>query len=157
VELPGNPKGIANWVMTEVLRELKERKAGPEGIRDLGRALPPARLAALVALVDAGRISSSAAKEVFAAVWDSGEEPAAAVERLGLAPVSDTSQLERWIDEAIEQNPAQVAQYRAGKVQVFGFLVGQVMKRSGGRAEPKAVQQLLRQALEKQPVAGPAD
>src|SRR4029077_13482649 len=58
VELPGNPKGIANWVMTEVLRELKERKAGPEGIRDLGRALPPARLAALVALVDAGRISS---------------------------------------------------------------------------------------------------
>jgi aspartyl-tRNA(Asn)/glutamyl-tRNA(Gln) amidotransferase subunit B len=154
--LPGHPKGpkaIANWVMTEVLRELKERKAGPEGISELGRALPPARLAALVSLVDAGRISSSAAKEVFAAIWDSGEEPAAAVERLGLAQVSDTSQLERWIDETIEQNPAQVAQYQAGKLQIFGFLVGQVMKRSGGRAEPKAVQQLLRQALERAAVA----
>ncbi len=85
-----------------------------------------------------------------------GDDPAAAVERLGLAQVSDTSQIERWIDEVIEQNPAQVAQYRAGKVQIVGFLVGQVMKRSGGRAEPKIVQQLMRQALEREPVADSA-
>jgi aspartyl-tRNA(Asn)/glutamyl-tRNA(Gln) amidotransferase subunit B len=80
-----------------------------------------------------------------------------AVERLGLAQVSDSSQIERWIDEVIEQSPAQVAQYRAGKVQIVGFLVGQVMKRSGGRAEPKSVQQLMRQALDREPVAGPAE
>jgi aspartyl-tRNA(Asn)/glutamyl-tRNA(Gln) amidotransferase subunit B len=143
--LPSNPKGIANWVMGEVLRDVKERKVG------LGESLAPERLAALVALVDAGKISTSAAKEVFAAVVSAGptgEDPAAAVERLGLAQVSDTSQIERWIDEVVEQNAGPVAQYRAGKTQTIGFLVGQVMKRSGGRAEPKTVQQLMRQALE---------
>jgi aspartyl-tRNA(Asn)/glutamyl-tRNA(Gln) amidotransferase subunit B len=154
--LPGNSKGIANWVQGEVLRDVKERKV------ELGGTIAPERLAALVAMVDAGKISNSAAKEVFAAVAPTGGDPAAAVERLGLAQVSDTSQIELWIDEVIEQNPAQVAQYRAGKVQIVGFLVGQVMKRSGGRAEPKIVQQLMRQALdrvplEREPVAGPAE
>ena len=149
--LPANPKGIANWVQGEVLRDVKERKV------ELGGTIAPGRLAALVAMVDAGKISNSAAKEVFAAVAPTGDDPAAAVERLGLAQVSDSSQIERWIDEVIEQNPAQVAQYRAGKVQIVGFLVGQVMKRSGGRAEPKVVQQLMRQALEREPVAGSAE
>jgi len=149
--LPDNPKGIANWVQGEVLRDVKERKV------ELGGTITPERLAALVAMVDAGKISNSAAKEVFAAVAPTGDDPAAAVERLGLAQVSDSSRIERWIDEVIEQNPAQVAQYRAGKVQIVGFLVGQVMKRSGGRAEPKIVQQLMRQALEREPVAGPAE
>jgi aspartyl-tRNA(Asn)/glutamyl-tRNA(Gln) amidotransferase subunit B len=144
--LPSNPKGIANWVMGEVLRDVKERRV------ELAGTIPPAHLAALVGMVDQGRISNSAAKEVFAAVCPTGEEPAAAVERLGLAQVSDESQIERWIEEVIERNPGQVHQYRAGKVQVLGFLVGQVMKLSGGRAEPKAVQQLLRRALEREPV-----
>ncbi|HET9227400.1 MAG TPA: Asp-tRNA(Asn)/Glu-tRNA(Gln) amidotransferase subunit GatB [Thermoanaerobaculia bacterium] len=144
-----NPKGIANWVMGEVLRETKERKIE---ISHLAMAIPPERLAAIVRLVDEGRISNSAAKEVFAAVWESGEEPAATVERLGLGQVSDTAQIERWIEEVVEANPAQVGQFRAGKAQVLGFLVGQVMKRSGGRADPKVVQQLLRQALESETV-----
>jgi aspartyl-tRNA(Asn)/glutamyl-tRNA(Gln) amidotransferase subunit B len=144
--LPSNPKGIANWVMGEVLRDVKERRV------EIASTLPPAHLAALVAMVDEGRISNSAAKEVFAAVCLAGEEPAAAVERLGLAQVSDPSQIERWIEEVVERNPGQVNQYRAGKAQVLGFLVGQVMKLSGGRAEPKAVQQLLRRALEREPV-----
>jgi aspartyl-tRNA(Asn)/glutamyl-tRNA(Gln) amidotransferase subunit B len=113
----------------------------------LGQIIPPARLAALVGLVEAGRISNSAAQEVFAAVGQSGEEPAAAVERLGLDQVSDTAQIERWIEEVVEANPAQAEQFRAGKEAVLGFLVGQVMKRSGGRADPKLVQTLLRQAL----------
>jgi aspartyl-tRNA(Asn)/glutamyl-tRNA(Gln) amidotransferase subunit B len=142
---PSNPKGVANWVMGEVLRVLKERRAG------IADAPPPARLAALVALVDGGKLSSSAAKEVFAAIWDSGEEPAVALERLGLGQVSDTSQIEAWIDEVVRAHPAQVAQLRGGKEQVLGFLVGQVMKRSGGRAEPKSVQQLLRQAVDREP------
>jgi aspartyl-tRNA(Asn)/glutamyl-tRNA(Gln) amidotransferase subunit B len=144
--LPANPKGVANWLMTEVLRELKERKAG---VMEIDAALPPARLAALVGLVDAGKLSSSAAKEVFTTLWGSGEEPAAALERLGLGQVSNPSQIEAWVEEVVRDHPAQVAQYRAGKAQLLGFLVGQVMKRSGGRAEPKSVQQLLRQALER--------
>jgi aspartyl-tRNA(Asn)/glutamyl-tRNA(Gln) amidotransferase subunit B len=145
---PANPKAAANWVMGEVLRVLKERRAPLETIAE---AMPPARLAALIALVDAGKLSSGAAKEVFAAAWDSGEEPAAAMDRLGLGQVSDTSQIESWVDEVVRDHPGQVEQYRSGKVQLLGFLVGQVMKRSGGRAEPKAVQQLLRQALEREP------
>ncbi len=145
---PSNPKAVANWVMGEVLRVLKEGRIDTASIAD---TLPPARLAALVALVDAGELSSGAAKEVFAAVWDSGEEPAAAMDRLGLGQVSDTLQIESWIDEVIRDHPGQVAQYRSGKAQLLGFLVGQVMKRSGGRAEPKSVQQLLRQALEREP------
>jgi aspartyl-tRNA(Asn)/glutamyl-tRNA(Gln) amidotransferase subunit B len=145
--LPANPKGIANWVMTEVLRELKERKVE---VAAADAALPPARLAAVVGLVEAGKLSSSAAKEVFAAVWGSGEEPAAAMERLGLGQVSDMSQIEAWVEEVVRDHPAQAAQYRAGRAQLLGFLAGQVMKRSGGRAEPKLVQQLLRQALERE-------
>jgi aspartyl-tRNA(Asn)/glutamyl-tRNA(Gln) amidotransferase subunit B len=147
-EHPSNPKAVANWIMGEVLRMLKERRADIVNIADV---LPPARLAALAALVDAGKLSSGAAKEVFVAVWDSGEEPAAAMDRLGLGQVSDLSQIESWVDEVIRDFPGQVTQYREGKAQLLGFLVGQVMKRSGGRAEPKAVQQLLRQALEREP------
>jgi aspartyl-tRNA(Asn)/glutamyl-tRNA(Gln) amidotransferase subunit B len=146
--LPGNPKGIANWVMGEVLRDVKDRKV------ELSCSIPPACLAALVGLVDAGRISNSAAKEVFAAICETGEDPVAAVERLGLGQVSDTSQIERWIDEVVEENAGPVAQYRAGKTQTLGFLVGQVMKRSGGRAEPKTVQRLVREALEREAVPG---
>jgi aspartyl-tRNA(Asn)/glutamyl-tRNA(Gln) amidotransferase subunit B len=142
-------KGIANWVMTEVLRERKESR------QPLYRILRPERLAALVAMVEAGKLSSSAAKEVFAAVRGSDEEPAAASARLGLAQVGDEAQIERWIDEVVEQHAGPVAQYRAGKLQILGFLVGQVMKRSGGRAEPKTVQRLLREALARgEPVSG---
>ncbi|HYN22295.1 MAG TPA: Asp-tRNA(Asn)/Glu-tRNA(Gln) amidotransferase subunit GatB [Thermoanaerobaculia bacterium] len=149
--LPASPKAVANWVMGEVLRVAKERKLEPGSLESV---MPAKRLAALVGMMDAGRISSSAAKEIFAAILESGEEPEAAVERLGLGQVSDASQIERWIDEVVGANPAQVAQVREGKAQVLGFLMGQVMKRSGGRADPKQVQQLLRQALENEPVLG---
>ncbi|HSS48042.1 MAG TPA: Asp-tRNA(Asn)/Glu-tRNA(Gln) amidotransferase subunit GatB [Thermoanaerobaculia bacterium] len=146
-----NPKGIANWVQGEVLRDVKERKVELDG------TISPQRLAALVALVDAGRISTRAAKEVFAAVAPTGDDPEAAVERLGLAQVSDTAQIESWIEEVVEQNAGPVAQYRAGKTQTLGFLVGLVMKLSGGRAEPKTVQRLMRQALEREPKTVAAD
>ncbi|HEY8020099.1 MAG TPA: Asp-tRNA(Asn)/Glu-tRNA(Gln) amidotransferase subunit GatB [Thermoanaerobaculia bacterium] len=139
-----SPKGIANWIMGEALRELRSRRLEPA---ELARALPPARLAALVAMVEAGRLSASAGKEVFAAVFGSGEEPAAAAGRLGLVQVSDAAEIGRWVDEVIAGNPGQVEQYRAGKAAVLDHLVGQVMKRSGGRAQPARARQLLRQAL----------
>ncbi len=145
--LPANPKGIANWVMGEVLRDVKERKV------EISGSIPAAHLAALVGMVDAGTISHSAAKEVFAAIWrvrrGAGGGGRAAGPRPGLGHLTD-----RTLDRRGHRGePAQVEQYRAGKAQVIGFLVGQVMKRSGGRAEPKTVQQLLKQALEREPVA----
>jgi len=134
-------KALANWVANELRRELKERRV------DIATALPVARLVALVAMVERGEVSSSAAKEVFAAIWSSGEEPAAAVERLGLRQVNDDRQIGAWVDAVLTDFPAQVAQYLAGKAQVLGFLVGQVMKRSGGRAQPATVQDALRTKL----------
>jgi aspartyl-tRNA(Asn)/glutamyl-tRNA(Gln) amidotransferase subunit B len=142
-------KGVANFVMTEVLRERKESKASLE------RILAPRRLAALVALVEAGKLSSSAAKEVFVAIRGADEEPEAALERLGLAQVGDEAQIEIWIEEVIERHAGPVAQYRAGKTQTIGFLVGQAMKLSGGRAEPRIVQRLMRRALDRAPVSSP--
>jgi aspartyl-tRNA(Asn)/glutamyl-tRNA(Gln) amidotransferase subunit B len=150
-----SPKALANWVMTEVLRERSLRKADKH-LPPLDRILAPERLAKLVAMVEAGKLSNSAAKEVFAAIRGTDEEPAAALARLGLAQVTDLAQIEQWIDEVIEQQAGPVAQYRAGKTQTLGFLVGQAMKRSGGRAEPKAVQRLMREALERLPVPAPA-
>ena len=132
--------------MTEVLRELKERRAVVE------QATPPARLAALVALVDAGKLSGSAAQEVFAA--DLGDRRGAGGGDGAARPrqVSDEVQLVSWVEEVLREHPARRPQLRAGKTQVLGFLVGQVMKRSGGRAEPRRVGELLREALAGVPV-----
>ena len=139
---PANPRAIANWVRGPFLAALKERKGGLES------APAPERLAALVALVDQGTLSNTAAKDVLEAIWSGAETPRAAAERLGLLQVSDDSQIEAWVQEVIAQNAGPVAQVRAGKTQTMGFLVGQVMKRSGGRAEPKRVQEAMRRAVE---------
>jgi aspartyl-tRNA(Asn)/glutamyl-tRNA(Gln) amidotransferase subunit B len=139
---PANAKSVANWVRGPLLAALKERKA------DLGGAPPAERLAAVVALVDGGTVSNTAAKDVLMAVWDSDESPRAAAERLGLLQVSDSSQIDDWVRAVIEENPGPVGQVRAGKTQTMGFLVGQVMKRSAGRAEPRQVQEALKRALD---------
>ncbi len=147
---PANPQAIANWLLTEVLRELKDRSTEPFA------AMPPSRLAALVELFDSGAVSSTAAKQILGEMWANLEEhPRVTMERLGLGQVSDTAQIERWIEEVVGEHEGPVAQFRAGKTQTFGFLVGQVMKRSGGRADPKLVQQLLRDTLAKERVGGP--
>ena len=142
------PKAVANWVRNEVARECRERGVGIQG------AIAPARLAAILALVERGTISLVAAREVQGALWGGGDETAAAAaERLGLVQVKDEAQLAAWVDGVVADFPAQVAELRAGKAQLLAFLTGQVMKRSGGRAEPKLVQRLLREALEREPRA----
>jgi len=138
---PAAPRTVANWVRNEVLRELKERG------EPVAAALAPERLAALVALVDAGELSASAAKTVLGEIWASGEAPRAATARLGLGQVSDEEQLGEWVAAVVAAHPEQVEQWRAGRTQVLGFLTGQVMKRSAGRAAPQKVQELLRRAL----------
>jgi aspartyl-tRNA(Asn)/glutamyl-tRNA(Gln) amidotransferase subunit B len=144
---PVNAKVAANWVMTEMLRERKDRKL------PLARIVAPRKLAALIGMVEAGALSTSAAKEVLGVLCCTEREPATVLETLGLAQVSDEARIAAWVAEIVEQNPGPVAQFRAGKVQTLGFLVGQVMKSSGGRAEPKTVQRLVRQALESPPAA----
>ncbi len=138
---PQNPRGVANWVKTEIQRELRERKM------EVAEAVAPERLARLVALVDGGGLSHSAGKRVLAAMWESGEDPAALARRLGLVQVRDERRTSEWVRQAIDAHPRQAAQYRAGKEQLIEFFVGRVMRLSRGSAEPRTVHKLLRESL----------
>jgi aspartyl-tRNA(Asn)/glutamyl-tRNA(Gln) amidotransferase subunit B len=139
----GNAKAASNWVMGELLRTLKENGAALSAI-----ALTPAGLAGLIALIDKGTISSSIAKDVFGRMVESGESAETIVAREGLAQIGDEDALVAIVRAVVARNADAVAQYRAGKMQTFGFLVGQVMKDSGGKANPKLANQLLRTELD---------
>jgi aspartyl-tRNA(Asn)/glutamyl-tRNA(Gln) amidotransferase subunit B len=138
-----SPKAASNWVMGELLRTMNER-----GQTITGVPLAPGALAGLITLVDNGTISSSIAKEVFAKMYDSGRAAEDIVAADGLAQNSDEGALLAIIQQVVTDNGDAVAQYRAGKTQTFGFLVGQVMKRSGGKANPKLANQLLKRQLD---------
>ena len=138
----GDPKAVSNWVMTEVLRKLKEDER-PLSACPVG----PGALAGLVRLVDAGTISGKTAKDVFERMWASGEEASAIVEREGLTQLSDESALRAIVAEVVAASPGQAASYRGGKGAALGWFVGQVMRRTGGRANPRRVNDLLREAL----------
>jgi aspartyl-tRNA(Asn)/glutamyl-tRNA(Gln) amidotransferase subunit B len=139
----GNSKAASNWVMGELLRTLNERGQSIDGA-----PLKPLALAGLIVLVEKGTISSSIAKEVFAKMYDSGRTADAIVSAEGLAQIGDESALASIVQEVLTSHADAVGQYRAGKTATFGFLVGQVMKRSGGKANPKLANQILRRALE---------
>jgi len=138
----GNAKAVSNWVMTEVLRKLKELGGGLASC-----PIGPAALAGLVRLIDEGTISGKIAKDVFERMWATGEEAAAIVGREGLTQLSDESALEAVVAEVVAGSPDQAASYRGGKSAALGWFVGQVMRRTGGRANPQRVNALLRKAL----------
>ena len=139
----GNAKAASNWVMTAVLRKLKDDE------RPLAACpIAPGGLADLLRMIDAGAISGNTAKDVFEKMWASGEGPAAIVEREGLAQVSDESTIQRAVDAIVAENPKQVATYRSGKTGTLGWFVGQVMKKTGGKANPGLVNALLKKALD---------
>jgi aspartyl-tRNA(Asn)/glutamyl-tRNA(Gln) amidotransferase subunit B len=139
----GNPKGISNWMMGELLRTMNERG---QTVTDI--TLTPAALAGLVGLIDRGTISSTIAKDVFAKMYGSGRSAEDIVAADGLAQIGDEDAVVRIVRDVLARNADAVAQYRAGKTQTFGFLVGQVMKASGGKANPKLANQLLKRELE---------
>jgi aspartyl-tRNA(Asn)/glutamyl-tRNA(Gln) amidotransferase subunit B len=139
----GNAKAASNWIMGELLRTLKERG---QSIGDV--SLRPAALAGLLVLIDQGTISSSIGKDVFAKMYDSGRSAEEIVREDGLAQNSDEGALLAIVSDVIKGHADAVAQYRNGKRQTFGFLVGQVMKGSGGKANPKLASDLLKRALE---------
>jgi aspartyl-tRNA(Asn)/glutamyl-tRNA(Gln) amidotransferase subunit B len=142
----GNPKAASNWVMTEVLRKLKDTSA-EEGPLVASCPVRPSGLAELVRLIDAGTISGKIAKDVFERMWASGEDPRVIVEREELTQVSDQGAIQAAIDEVIAGNPGQVATYRKGKTSTLGWFVGQVMRKTGGKANPQLVNELLKRAL----------
>ena len=138
----GNAKAASNWVMGELLRTLKER-----GQDVAAQPLQADRLAGLIRLIDRGTISSSVAKDVFAKMYDSSRTADEIVAAEGLSQIGDESALLEIIRGVIAANADAAAQYRAGKTQTFGFLVGQVMKGSKGQANPKLASDLLKKEL----------
>ena len=139
-------KTAANWVTGEFSRLLNQHAA--EGLRASAVALRPAGLAELIGGVEAGKVSAANAKTVLAEVFESGESPRAVVDRLGLQQVGDAASVGAEVAAVLAEFPSQVAEYRAGKLQVYGFLVGQVMKRTAGRADAKLVNEELRRQLD---------
>jgi aspartyl-tRNA(Asn)/glutamyl-tRNA(Gln) amidotransferase subunit B len=138
-----NPKAISNWVMTELLREL----GGDDEAAVVRSPIAPAHLAGLVRLIDDGTISGKIAKDVFARMLAGGGDPAEIVRREGLTQVADTGALEAMVDQAIAANPKAVADFRGGKTAAAKALVGQVMKASGGKANPAMVDRLVQEKL----------
>jgi aspartyl-tRNA(Asn)/glutamyl-tRNA(Gln) amidotransferase subunit B len=135
-------KAATNWLTSEFLRLLSE-----QGKEAADTALEPKALAALIALQGKGEINAPAAKQVFARLVDRGGDPAKVVEELGLKQISDTDQLATTVDEVLAENQDAVENYRKGNENSIKFLVGQVMKKSRGRANPQMVNQLLEARL----------
>ena len=146
VKAHANPKAIANWLMGDLFRVLKERKLDA-ALRIESWPVAAADLARMVQLVDEGTISGKLAKTVFNEMLETGKGPDAIVKEKGLEQVSDTGALETAVDEVLSTCEAQVEEYRAGKQKVLGFLVGQVMKATRGKANPQMVNEILRSKL----------
>jgi Asp-tRNA(Asn)/Glu-tRNA(Gln) amidotransferase B subunit len=135
-----NAKVVANWVVNEVGRELKA--AGGRGLLFSGAAVGE-----LCALLDAGTISGKIAKDVFAEMVKTGASPKAIVERQGSRQISDAGAVETAVDAVLADNAEMVARYRAGNANLIGAFVGLVMKKTGGKANPKLVNDVLKQRL----------
>ena len=131
-------KTASNWVINDAMRGYNESGAF---------AVTPDRLASVVALVKDGTVSNQAAKRLFAELAGTAESPRALAERLGLVQVGDLDALGGWVDEVLAANPKEVERYRGGEVKLIGFFVGQVMKRSQGKADPKKIQPVLQEKL----------
>ncbi len=139
----GSSRQSANWILSELLRELKNSatdiSACPVKAVDLGR---------LIRLINDETISGKIGKDVFIKMYETSKTPDQLIEELGLKQISDSAQLLEVLDRVINSNPKQVADYKAGKTSLLGFFVGQVMKATQGRANPQLLNQLLKQRLD---------
>jgi len=136
------PKSICNWITVELLGKLNA-----EGKSITDAPVASRQIAMLSDLVESGEISGKIGKQVFAEIYVTGKDPDVIVKEKGLIQISDANMITKMVDEIIQANPGPVAEYRDGKTQTIGFLVGQVMKASNGRANPKLVNQILRERL----------
>ena len=139
---PSDPKLAANWVMGDLAAALNK-----EGLEVSAGKLPATRLAELLKRIGDGTISGKIAKEVFEVMWAEGASADTVIESKGLRQITDSAAILRAIEEVMAKNPAQLADYRAGKDKLFGFFVGQVMKATGGKANPAQLNELLRSKL----------
>jgi aspartyl-tRNA(Asn)/glutamyl-tRNA(Gln) amidotransferase subunit B len=142
VQLGGKPKEVSNWMMGELMRILNEENRTIDAC-----PLTPAQLVGMLKLIENGTVSHKMAKTVFEEMYRSGKDPETVVKEKGLIQISDEGVIEKAVDEVLEKNPEAVERYRAGERKLMGFFVGQVMKSTKGKANPKAVNELLRTKL----------
>ena len=140
--LCGKPKKVSNWLMGETLRLLKEEGKEPEDL-----SFTPQHLASLIELLDAGTINQTVAKDVFEKIYYEDVDPLVYVEEHGLKMVNDDNLLRTVVEGVIAANPQSVADYKGGKEKALGFLVGQTMKQMKGKANPGAVNKMLKELL----------
>jgi len=144
-KLSGQAKAAANWIMGDLLRFYKENNVD---LKDLSESpVKPNMLAKMISLVEKGIISGKIAKTVMEEMYLSGKNPEAIIEEKGLIQISNTDEIEKLVSRVIEENPKPVEQYRQGKTSNFGFFVGQVMRATGGRANPQTVNDILKKRL----------
>ena len=137
------PKTVSNWVMGSLLAKLKAENKTIEQ-----SPVPPERLAALLRLIKAGVISGKIAKTVFEEMASGGEDPEVIVRNKGLVQVSDADAISNAVQQVLDEHPAELSDYKSGKTKLLGFFVGQVMKATRGKANPKLVNELLKKALD---------
>lgn len=152
IKLGGEAKQVCNWMNGDFARMLNE--AGEVGTVDgssiedkVGSKIRPTHINELVSLIEKGTISGKIAKTVFEECFGTGKMPSVVVEEQGLTVISDNSAIDAVVKQVIADNPAQLEQYRQGKESLIGYFVGQVMKQTAGRADPKTVQEALKNAL----------
>ena len=139
----GNHKSASNWIMTELLRELKQaEKEIPQS------PVRPKQMGQLIQKIDQNVISGKIAKTVFIEMWKTGDDPEKIIKEKNLVQITDTGAIEKIIDEVLAANTQQVADYRGGRTKLFGFFVGAVMKASKGQANPDAVNEILTKKLQ---------
>lgn len=136
-------KKMANWVIGELLRKINETGTKVEEVK-----ITPAYLAELLYLIDKGEVTTQAAKVVFSESFDSGERPERIIVNRGIGAVSEKEDLQRIVEEIISENPKAVSDFKGGKEESLSYLLGQVMKKTDGRAEPQLVQKILGRLLE---------
>lgn len=141
-EKSGNPKAASNWIMTELLRELNEAKVEVEQ-----SPVSAGHLAEMIQMIDKKEISGKMAKDVFAEMWKTKSSPKDIVKAKGMSQITDSSAIEKIIEDVMNASAQAVADYRGGKTKLFGFFVGQVMKASKGQANPEMVNKILLEKL----------
>ena len=147
VKVHSNPKAISNWIVGDLFRVIKERKLD-ESLRITSWPVRAEHMGEMVRMIDQGKISGKIAKTLFEEMLDKQVSPEKLVKEKGLEQISDLGSIEKDVDQVLAAHSQQVADYRAGKDKVFGFLVGQVMKSTQGKANPKIVNEILQKKLQ---------
>ena len=144
VGLGGNPKTVSNYILGDLLRMLNANNMEPEDIK-----ISPKNFVSLLKIIESGKISNTAGKEVFKEMFETDKDPEIIIEEKGLSQISCSDEIEKLVDKVLSDNPKSIEDFKAGKTQAVGYLMGQVMKASKGKANPTVAKQMIEEKLSK--------